>query len=162
MLLLHFVREIWLPSGRCQGNVTEFWRSLLLWTLPYNGVIISVMASQITSLIVYSTVYSGTDQRKHQSSASLAFVRGIHRWPVNSLHKGPVTRKMFRFDGVMMETLCITLFYKLIQHSWCFNFVISHLVPWNSQLSLLSTCAIRLVGALGVQSVSISCHLSGW
>ena len=52
--------------------------------------------------IVYSTVYSGTDQRKHQSSASLAFVRGIHRWPVNSPHKWPVTRKMFPFDDVIM------------------------------------------------------------
>ena len=40
--------------------------------------------------------------KKHQSSASLAFVRGIHRWPVNSSHKGPVTRKMFRFDDVLM------------------------------------------------------------
>ena len=61
------------------------------------------MASQITSLtIVYSTVYSGADQRKHQSSASLAFVRGIHRRPVNSPHKGPVTRKMFPFDDVIM------------------------------------------------------------
>ena len=54
------------------------------------------MASQITMLtIVYSNVYAGTDQRKHQSSASLAFVRGIRRWPENSRHKGPVTRKMF-------------------------------------------------------------------
>ena len=62
----------------------------------YNEVMMSTMASQITSLtIVYSTVYSSTDQRKHQSSASLAFVWGIHRWPVNSLHKGPVTRKCF-------------------------------------------------------------------
>ena len=62
----------------------------------YNDVIMSAMASQITSLtIVNSTVYSGADQRKHQSSASLAFVRGIHRWPVNSPHKGPVTRKCF-------------------------------------------------------------------
>ena len=62
------------------------------------------MASQITSLIiVYSTVYSGADQRKHQSSASLAFVRGIHRWPVNSPHKWPVTRKMFPFDDVMLH-----------------------------------------------------------
>ena len=44
------------------------------------------MASQITSLrIVYSTVYSGADQRKYQSSAPLAFVRGIYRWPVNSI-----------------------------------------------------------------------------
>ena len=61
------------------------------------------MASQITSLtIVYSTVYSGTDQTKHQSSTSLAFVRGIHRWLVNSPHKWPVTRKMLPFDDVIM------------------------------------------------------------
>ena len=55
----------------------------------------SAMASQITSLaIVYSTVYSRCRSKKHQSSASLAFFREIHRWPVNSPHKGPVTRKM--------------------------------------------------------------------
>ena len=65
------------------------------------------MASPITSLlIVYTTVYSGADQRKHQSSASLAFVRGIHRRPVNSPHKGPVTRKMFPFDDVIMRNIC--------------------------------------------------------
>ena len=59
--------------------------------------------SQITSLtIVYLTVSSGADQRKHQSSASLAFVRGIHRWPMNSPHKWPVTREMFPFDNVIM------------------------------------------------------------
>ena len=68
------------------------------WLTHYNDVIISAMASQITSLkIAYSTVYSGTDQRKHQSSTSLAFMRGIHR-------SGPVTRKMFPFDGVIMLT----------------------------------------------------------
>ena len=62
-----------------------------------------VMASQTTSLtIVYSTVYSSADQKKHQSSASLAFVRRIHRWPMNSLHKWPVTRKVFPFDDVIM------------------------------------------------------------
>ena len=61
------------------------------------------IASEITSpRIVYSTVYSDTDWRKYQSSASLAFVRGIHRWPVNSPHKGLVTRKMFPFDDVIM------------------------------------------------------------
>ena len=69
----------------------------------YNDVIMSAMASQITGLmIVYSAVYSGADQSEHQSSASLAYVRGIHRWPVNSPHKGPVTRKMFPFDDVIM------------------------------------------------------------
>ena len=62
------------------------------------------MASQITSLtIVYSTVYSGTDQRKYQISASLALVWGIHRWPVNSPHQWPVTRKLFPFDDVIMR-----------------------------------------------------------
>ena len=61
------------------------------------------IASQITSLtIVYPIVYSGTDKRKHQSSASLAFVRGIHRRPVNSPHKWPITRKMVPFDDVIM------------------------------------------------------------
>ena len=62
----------------------------------------STVASQITSLtIVYSTVYSAADQRKHQSSASLSFVRGIYRGPVNSPHKWPVTRKMCPFDDVI-------------------------------------------------------------
>ena len=70
----------------------------------YNDVIMSTIASQITSLtILYSTVYSGADQRKHQSSASLAFVRGIYRGPVNFPHKGLVTRKMFPFDDVIMR-----------------------------------------------------------
>ena len=64
----------------------------------YSDVIMSVIASQITSLtIIYSTVYSDTDQRKHQSSAALSFVRGIHRWPGNSPQKGPVTRKIMIF-----------------------------------------------------------------
>ena len=62
------------------------------------------IASQITSLtIVYSTVYSGTDQRKHESSASLALVRGIHRGPGNFPHKWSVTRKMFPFADVIMD-----------------------------------------------------------
>ena len=84
-----------------------------LFYYHYNDVIMSAMVSQITSLaIIYSTIYSGADQRKHQSSASLAFVRGIHRWPVNSLHKWPVKRKMFPFDYVIMilfKRLCVVL-----------------------------------------------------
>ena len=79
--------------------------------LHYNDVIMGAMASQITSLtIVYSAVYSGADQRKHQSSVSLASVRGIHRWPMNSPHKGPVTRKMFPFDDVIMKSCSINDF----------------------------------------------------
>ena len=66
----------------------------------YDDVIMGTMAPQITSLtIVYSTVYSDADQRKYQSSASLAFV-----WrPVNSPRKWPVTRKMIPFDDVIMN-----------------------------------------------------------
>ena len=60
----------------------------IIWLTHYNDVIMGVIVSQITSLmIVFSTVYSAADQRKHQSSASLAFVQGIHRGPVNSPHK---------------------------------------------------------------------------
>ena len=96
---------------KCQ-NFQYSW----LYENHYNDVIMSLIASQITSLtIVYSTVSSDADQRKHQSSASLAFVRGIHRGPVNSPHKWPVTRKMFPFDDVIMWLLCIaylvTLWY---------------------------------------------------
>ena len=70
----------------------------------YNDIIMSAMASQITSLtIVYWSVCSRADQRKHKSFASLPFVRGIHRWQVNSPHKGPVTRKMFPIDDVIMS-----------------------------------------------------------
>ena len=73
----------------------------------YNDVIMTTIASQITSLtVVYSTVYSDVDQSKHQSSASLAIVWWIHRGPVNSPHKWPVTRKMFPFDDVIM-VLCL-------------------------------------------------------
>ena len=53
-------------------------------------------------LIVCSAVCSGGDKGKHQSSASLAFVRGIHRSSVDSPHKGPVTRKMYPFDDVIV------------------------------------------------------------
>ena len=71
----------------------------------YSDVVMGAMASQITGVsIVYSesTVCSDAYQRKHQSSASLAFVRRIHRWPVNYLHKGPVTHKMLPFDDVII------------------------------------------------------------
>ena len=83
-------------------------------TWHYCDDIMGAIAYQITNLaIVYWTVYSSADQRKNQSSASLAFVRGIHRWPANSPHKGPVTRKMFTFDDVIMGRLDIKMpFYQ--------------------------------------------------
>ena len=120
------------------------------------------MASQITSLItiVYSTVHSGANQRKHQSSASLAFVWGIHRWPLNSPQKGPGMRKMFLFDNVIMVCTkshkLYTLFVLYYQMSrrlpafqyiassrqiwlmsssgrwiWCFLWIQDHVMVWN-------------------------------
>ena len=66
------------------------------------------IASQITSVsIVCSTVCSGADLRIYRSFALLAFVRGIHRWPVASPHKGPVVREMFPFDNAIMGILSI-------------------------------------------------------
>ena len=86
--------------------------------MHYDDVIMGAMASQITSLtIVYPTIYSGADQSKHQSSASLAFVWGIHRGPVKSPHKWPATRKMFPFDDViMMKYAKILHFLRKVQY----------------------------------------------
>ena len=96
----------------------------------YSDIIMGVIASQITSItIVYSTVYSGAVQRKHQSSASLAFVWGIHWWLVNSPYKWPVTRKMFPFDDVIM-----------CQNFWIFErcLLIIRFISYSS-LCMLST-----------------------
>ena len=94
----------------------------------YSDAIMGAMASQITSLTtVYSTVYSGVDQRKHQISASLAFVRGIHRWPVNTPHKWPATRKRIPFDDVIM---CLDVLWRHIA---------SFMKSWHCYISM---CAV--------------------
>ena len=122
--VIYYVENVWYDRGKTD----IMWRWFLMitsstwqWSIAtdgvaapgkyhYNDVIMSAMASQITSLtIVYSSVYSGADQRKHQSSASLAFVRGIHRWPVNSPHKRPVTRKIFASEDVIMYVSLIAI-----------------------------------------------------
>ena len=100
------------------------------------GVIISVMVSQITSVsIVYSTVCSGANQRKHQSSASLALVREIHWWPANSPHKRPVTRKIFPLNDVIIyleeQALCYwdRVYSKVCKHHpsvVCFMVYVGH------------------------------------
>ena len=86
--------------------------------LHYNDVTMGKIASQITCLvIVYSTVDSDIDQREHQSSASLAFVRGIHRGPVNSPYKWPVARNMFPFnDVIMLQQLHVSLLIWLVAY----------------------------------------------
>ena len=88
------------PSNACNTHDCR----MILISIHYSDAMMSAMASQIAGVsIVCSTVCSGADhQRRHQSSASLAFVRGIHRWPVDSPQKALVTRKMFPSDDVIM------------------------------------------------------------
>ena len=110
-----------------------------------SDVIMSTIASLITSLtIVYSTVYSDADQRKHQSPAPLAFVRGIHRRPVNSPHKWPVTRKMFPFDDAIM--------YGWIYHLNPQMRVIHTCSQLQKKQNHATTCAYFIIYAL--------CHIS--
>ena len=120
-----------------KGHQSMEWFSLgcFNWTISnhrvqcygdlYCDVIMGTMASLIASLtVVHSTVYSGADQTKHQSSASLAFVQGIHWWPVNSPHKWPVTRRMCEECFHLMTSLC-DIFCKMKscskqKHVWFF------------------------------------------
>ena len=95
--------------NRCSGRTRFAWFqfAMIFHEIRYSDVIMSAMAFQYISLpIVYLIVYSGADQIKHQSSASLAFLRGIYRWPMNSTHRWPVTRKIFPLDDVIMTLHC--------------------------------------------------------
>ena len=126
------------------------------------------VASQITSLtIVYTTVYSGADESKHQSSASLAFAWGIHRGPVNSPHKWPVKRKMFPFDDVIMHQvlrLDWNSISEIIGQSMCSLRMISLSDYWQSPTARFvrkgkrerSGMAIMAVYRWGHQSIVIS------
>ena len=131
----------------------------------YGDVIMGAIASQITSFtIVYSTIYSDADQRNHQSSASLAFVRGIHQGPVNSPQKRPVTRTMFPFDDVIMIlkrgcfiSSCLGCannlsFYKrhltaiLLNENFDSNFKSVHTCPINNKSALVQLVALQRSG----------------
>ena len=107
----HWKSNIRSSSSSLSSWFYQYWRQQQQYnrrrrviTTHYSDVKMGTIASQITSLtIVFSTIYSDADQRKHQSSASLAFLWGIHWGPVNSPHKWPVTRKNFPFDDVIMD-----------------------------------------------------------
>ena len=93
------------------------------WGIYYSDVIMSAIAFQITGVwIVYSTVRSGADQRKHQSFTSLAFVRGIHQW-----HKGFVSGNCFH----LMTSSWIILFLIILSIT---NYYITRKVCWGEIL----------------------------
>ena len=151
--------------------------------IHYCDVIIGKIASQITSItIVYSAVYSGTDQRKHQSSASLAFVRGIHRRPVNSPHKWPVTRKMFPFDDVItfiasgllgttfseivipiQPSICMKIDFKMLSEK-CLTFfqALLHWIQANCLLTKLCDTAVPSFSVTWIINdvAELKCHLA--
>ena len=102
----------------------------------YTDVIMGAIVSRITSFtIVYSTVYSDTDQRKHQCSASLAFVWGIHRGPVNSPHKWPVTRGSFPFDDAIMR-ICASVNWVSIGSGHGLSPVRRQAITWTNKAAL--------------------------
>ena len=95
----------------CPDIISPIWTSFLfpnsksgystvLLTNHYSEIIISTMISQVTGV---SAICSTADQRKYESTVSLAFLRRIHWWPVDSPHKRPVMQKMFPFDDVLMH-----------------------------------------------------------
>ena len=93
------------------------------WPSHYNDVIMEAIASQISSLpIVYSTVYSRCRSKKHPSSASLAFVRGIHQWPVNS----PVAGEFPAQKDSNAENVFI----------WWRQHVLEELIKWINKITL--------------------------
>ena len=116
-LLICIIGTHWKTTGKpledhwyTTGSTLAFlqWHSSVHWGLSsrHTGLPLEDHWLRVRGLTsVNSTVYSGTDQRKHRSSASLAFLWGIHRGPVNSPHKWPVTRKMFPFHNVIMHML---------------------------------------------------------
>ena len=116
----------------------------------YYDVIMGEIASQITSIaIVNSIVFSHADQRKHQSSVSLVFVRGIHRRPVNSPHKWPVRRKMFPFNDVIMGENSHSSVLLIIQHRTLQLMAVwriyLHMAHWLLLLAIDSVPEVRVV-----------------
>ena len=111
-----------LPMISTQTLCCDIQRVLLqLWLhLTHDSdVIMSMMASQITSVsVVYSTICWGADQRNHHKLCVTGLCEGNS--PVNSPHKGPVTRKMFPFNDVIMYVYFSSLQFYLggISHPW--------------------------------------------
>ena len=86
------------------------------WIFHYIDVIMSAIASEITSLaIVYSTVYSVSDQRKKTKLCVTILCEGNSPVTVNSPHEGPVARKMFPFDDVIMHNSVFLVY----QYKYC-------------------------------------------
>ena len=137
------VQLFFCPSGFVRWPQGKSTRTYLIKWVHNNDAIMGAIASQITSLtIVCSIVYADADQRKHQRSASLAFVRRIHRRPLNSPHKLPVTQKMFPFDDVIMS------------HIWCQLPCYSHIYSQSSAWKDVAWQHVRLFALKSIKTKS--------
>ena len=104
----------------------ELWKPNVL--KHYSNITMSAIASQITGAsAVYSIFCPSADQRKHQNSASLSFVSGIHPWPVSSPRNGPVTRKPSKL--AFTQSLCVLFVLEILGSSTKLTFVLT-LCAW--------------------------------
>ena len=140
-LHLNFADAVVYITSPIISTVTSWW---LWWRLKSPA-----------SPLFYSTVYSGADQRKHQSSPSLAFVWGIHRWSVNSPHKWPVKRKMFPFDDIIMITYACTM----VKPRWSVHTLIPVIGPRvrAQRLSVHSVPGVRSTPITGAPHITPDC-----
>ena len=106
---------------------------------------------------VYPTVCLGA-HKKHKSSASLAIVRGINRWPVDSPYNGPVTRKMFPFDDVIMWNFVSVFSRKML------SLTIGNRSPVPQYFVITDACRVLRVCSTNfhvfVYTVIQACHIS--
>ena len=129
VILLQRVRGLHKAIRECECP------SILHYLGHHNDVIMSAMPSQITGVwIVCWTICSRAEYRKHQSCASLAYTWGIHRWPVYSPHKRPVTREMFLFDDVIMVRKCYLIHNS--DNTWSVNPFVAVYMHWTSLINL--------------------------
>ena len=109
-------------AGDCSHSPPMAHRDIVIAFGHYNDAIMSTIASQITSLtIVYSGVYSGWEQRKHQSSALLAFVRGIHQWPIDN--------RLYDHCQKLTINIYSLKIYQICCFRTCFNPIYNHIRP---------------------------------
>ena len=104
--------------------------------IHYSDATLSAMVSQITGVLIVCLAVCSGAHKKHQSSASLAFLRRFHRWLVESPRKGPVTREMFPFDDVIMVWDDFIWF-----HSQCLMAISAHSTNWCLR-SFISACTV--------------------
>ena len=123
-------------------------RGIVKWNITTESLTLPWPSQIKGASVVCSAVCSGADQRKYQSSASRAFVMGIHRSPVDSFYKGPITRNIFPFDDVIM----------MYDHHWWRN---AHQNDWYHTEALIMAQVYRL-SAVHCQMTRYSQRVPGY